>query len=155
MSQEVPNERNHSFERIRQTILDVYNRFLSVARANTCFGDPIQVGDKTLVPAAEVVFASGFGVGYGEGGEVEQSESGAGGGGGGGGFARSRSVAVVVISKEGVTVEPVVDATQIALAGVAAAAFVGYWILRLMKNAGTVPEKGKGPTLKSFVGLVK
>lgn len=156
MSQEMSSEAPEPFDKVRQTIVDIYNRFLSVARANTCFGDPIQVDDKTLIPAAEVICATGFGVGYGEADEeAQEKEANAGGGGGGGGFTRSRSVAVIVVSREGITVEPVVDATQIALAGVAATAFVGYWILRLMKNVGEVPEKGKGPTLRSFMGAVK
>lgn len=159
MSKEMPNEQTNPMDKARQTVLDLYNRFLSVAKANTCFGEPIKVDDKTLIPAADVVCATGFGVGYGESDEPdepdERDEHNQGGGGGAGGFTRSRSVAVVVVSRDGVTVEPVVDATQIALAGIAATAFVGYWILRLMEHAGDASEKSKGPSLGSFVSPFK
>ncbi len=37
-------------------------------------------------------------------------------GGGGGGFAQSRPVAVIVIDRDGVRVEPVVDVTKLGLA---------------------------------------
>ena len=154
MSQEMPTEQANVVDKVRHTVGDMYARFLSVACADTCFGEPVQVDDKTLIPTAEVMCASGFGAGFGKAGEHKQDESGP-GAGGGWGVTRSRSVAVVVVSPDGITVEPVVDATQIALAGIAATAFVGYWILRLMKKVGEVPEKGKGPSLKSFVNLVK
>lgn len=153
------NEQLNPMDKARQTILDLYNRFLAVSKANTCFGEPIKVDDKTFIPVADVVCTTGFGVGYREsdepGGQDGSDEHDQGGGGGAGGFIRSRSVAVVVVSRDGVTVEPVVDATQIALAGIAAAAFVGYWILRLMKHAGDTSEKSKGPSLGSFFSPFK
>ena len=48
--------------------------------------------------------------------EGPESGSGVGGGGGGGGAAAGRPVAVITIDQEGVRVEPVFDATKVALA---------------------------------------
>lgn len=135
----------------------IFDRFLSAARAEACFGDPVQVGDTTIIPAADVMAGIGFGLGFGEGeerrneqGDSEEADSvGKGGGGGGGGGIRSRSVAVIAISRDRITVEPVVDATQIAMAGIAATAFVGFWLIRLMKGAESA--KGDGPSLKSVM----
>jgi uncharacterized spore protein YtfJ len=135
---------------------DSLDRFLSLAKADVCFGDPIRVEEKTIIPAAEVMCGAGFGAGQGEGeSDQEDGATGEGAGGGGGGFVRSRSVAVVVVSPEGVTVEPVVDATQIAMAGIAATAFVGYWLLRLMKSTGGDPPREKGPSLQGIKSLFK
>lgn len=132
----------------------IFDQFLSAARAEACFGDPVQVGDTTIIPAADVMAGIGFGLGVGEGeerrneeGDSEEADS-VGKGGGGGGI-RSRSVAVIAISRDGITVEPVVDATQIAMAGIAATAFVGFWLIRLMKGAEST--KGDGPSLRSVM----
>ena len=151
------SEPAHPMDRVTQAAGKLYDRFLSIAGANACFGEPIKVDDKTLIPAAEVMAASGFGMGYGQGQEVkedtdENGSEGEGGGAGAGGMSRSRSVAVIVVSESGVTVEPVVDATQIAMAGIVALAFVGYWLLRLTKSAGETTTKG--PSLRSFKKLL-
>jgi uncharacterized spore protein YtfJ len=74
-----------------------------------------------------------MGYGYGAGGGVEaadesaaeeetaeEAQSGFGAGGGGGGVSGSRPVAAISIGPEGVCVQPVVDATKIALAFVTA-----------------------------------
>ena len=159
MPEETAESTNEQMDKVLQAVDATYARFLAVAEANTCFGDPIQVDDKTIIPTAEVVCGSGFGLGFGKGKEEDETEKeidkGEGGGGGGGGVTRSRAVAVVTVSPTGVTVEPVVDATQIAMAGIAATAFVGYWILRLMKSTNPASDGKRGPSLKSFKSLLK
>lgn len=92
------------------------------------FGQPVTQGEHTVITAAEVVLAMGFGAGSG-GGADERTEStddagreesgaaaGGGGGGGAGGSALSRPVAAISIGPNGVHVEPIVDPTKIALA---------------------------------------
>ena len=149
-----------------QGVVDMFDRFMATARAAACFGEPVPVGDRTVIPAAEVMSGAGFGLGYGRDDE-SGDESGhkgaaggedspkAGGGGGGGGFSRSRPVAVVIVSPDGVTVEPVIDATQIAMAGLAATAFVGYWLLRLGRATEGSRARGEAPSLKSVLGFLK
>lgn len=157
MPEEMAESTTEQTDKVLQAVAATYDRFLAVASANTCFGDPIQVDDKTIIPTAEVICGSGFGLGFGKGNDTdeEKTDEGEGGGGGGGGFTRSRSVAVVTVSPTGVTVEPIVDATQIAMAGIAAIAFVGFWLLRLMKSTSEVSDGKSGPSLKSFMGLLK
>lgn len=66
-------------------------------------GDPISVGDHTIIPLSSYGF--GFGAGSGGGQEGKESDrSGQGGGSGGGGGIKP--VAVVVVSPDGVSVEP-------------------------------------------------
>ena len=66
-------------------------------------GDPITIGDNTIVPLSSIGF--GFGAGAGGGKEAEKAAcSGEGSGSGGGGGIKP--VAVVIINADGVRVEP-------------------------------------------------
>ena len=148
-----------------RSIVDIFDRFTATARAAACFGEPMQVGEKTIIPTSEIMCTMVFGLGAGgagnSAGQAEGADEstgkmqGTGSGGGGGGFTRSRPVAVVVVSPDGVSVEPVVDATQIAMAGVAAGAFVGFWLIRLMRGVDGGRVRGKGPSLRSLVSSIK
>lgn len=70
--------------------------------SKTVVGDPITVEGNTLIPLISLGF--GFGVGGGEGVDPKKGAgSGAGTGGGGG----VKPVALVIVSKDGVRVEPV------------------------------------------------
>jgi len=97
----------------------------------------LTAGDYTIITASEVY--AGLGVGFGGGGgsapaaseepigdqpPVEQPDaeeglppgSGVGYGGGGGGVTMGRPVAAITIGPDGVSVEPIVDVTKIAIA---------------------------------------
>jgi uncharacterized spore protein YtfJ len=92
------------------------------------YGEPVEVGERTIIPVADIKY--GFGLGYGEGApaeaETEEKELEASGqGGGAGGGIAARPVAVVEISDEGVVVKPVTDEGRIALAGI----FTGIWFI--------------------------
>ena len=112
------------------------------ARPAAVFSEPLRAGDYTVITATEVV--AGGGVGYGGGGgvgpaeiEVEELDladeipveaiaeaeaddeafgEGYGVGGGGGGYAFARPVAAITIGPDGVTVEPIMDVTKVAIA---------------------------------------
>lgn len=116
------------------------DKFLSVSSVQAVYGEPIEHGDTVIIPAAEVLSGMGFGVGVGssssneEEEDEEEFESNRGGGGGGGGYAFSRPVAVIIASPEGVRVEPVVDVTKLALAGLTAAGMVFGTLYRMMRG---------------------
>jgi uncharacterized spore protein YtfJ len=96
------------------------------ASVSAVYGEPVTVGEKTIVPVADIKY--GFGLGYGEGpaAEDEEEESATGGQGGGiGGGIAARPVAVLEITDEGVWVKPVMDEGRIALAGI----FTGIWFI--------------------------
>ena len=107
-------------------------QFLDTANVNRVYGAPIRRGDVTIIPTAEVLVVLGFGAGAGSGTSPEQEGdgtgvsggSGGGGGGGGGGRTLSRPAAVIIISPDGVRVEPVVDTTKVALAAITAGGFM-------------------------------
>jgi uncharacterized spore protein YtfJ len=96
------------------------------ASASAVFGEPVEVGERTIIPVADIKY--GFGLGYGEGppsSEEEEEPAAAGQGGGAGGGVAARPVAVLEISDEGVLVKPVMDEGRIALAGI----FTGIWFI--------------------------
>jgi uncharacterized spore protein YtfJ len=106
--------------------------FMDTASVDRVYGQPVSEGDITIIPTAEVVVGLGFGLGFGGGrgpadrGDPQGRKPGeqAGSCGGGGGRTLSRPVAVVVVSPDGVRVEPVVDVTKIAIASITAAGFM-------------------------------
>jgi len=116
--------------------LNLIQKLFETARPTAVFSEPLHAGDYTVITAAEVM--AGGGVGYGGGGgtgpaveEVEVTDEtpveaiaeddaepgeGYGVGGGGGGYSFARPVAAITIGPDGVTVEPIVDATKVAIA---------------------------------------
>lgn len=109
-------------------IVNVMGEMLEAASVDAVFGIPVEQGDFLVIPAAEVMAVAGFGLGSG-GAEEASSKPGeetgysSGSGGGGGGYSFSRPVAVIIAGPAGVRVEPVIDLTKIALAGITAAGF--------------------------------
>ena len=88
-------------EHLVKTTLDEVEKALS---AKTVVGDPITIGDATLIPVISVGFAFGAGGGQGKS-ESKRTGEGAGSGVGGGAWAKPR--AVIVIDKDGVRIEPI------------------------------------------------
>ena len=140
-----------------RSVVKMMDRFKDIASANTCFGTPIPVGDQTIIPVADVMAGFGAGGGSGEGPAPDDDieGTGSGEGAGGGGFSRARPVAVVVVATEGVSVEPVLDITQIAMAGLAAGAFLGFWLVRMLAVTETPAHRNRTPSLQSVVKALK
>lgn len=119
-------------------------RFFKTSGVDRVFGKPVQKGDTTIIPAAEVISGIGFGVGhgYGVGTDEKGGSSGTGGGegGGGGGRSFSRPVAVVISTPEGVRVEPVVDPTKILLAAITAGGFMAAMFMRIISPRRALKE---------------
>ncbi len=90
-------------ERLLGKAVEELERILS---SKTVVGDPITIGDKTLIPLVSVGF--GFGAGGGTGAPPGQPQGSGGGTGGGGGI---KPVAVLVIDPQGVRMEPVKGGT--------------------------------------------
>ncbi len=106
------------------------SRFLRAGSVEAVFGEPVQRGDVTIIPAAEIVGAMGFGLGSGTGQTGQGNASGAGGGGG----IQSRPVATIVITPDGVRVEPIVDMTKLWLAGLTTVGFVVGMLVRMNRG---------------------
>jgi uncharacterized spore protein YtfJ len=122
---------------------DTMEEFLAAADVRVVYGEPIQHEDTIIIPTAEVLCVLGFGLGSGSGTSAEANAEnpsvGKGNGGGGGGRILSRPVAVVIASPEGIRVEPVVDITKVALAGLTALGFMVGMMFRMSRRHHTLP----------------
>lgn len=87
-------------ERLLATAVNELERILT---SKTVVGEPITVGEATMIPLSSVGF--GFGAGGGSGPAPGQGGQGAGGGTGGGGGIKP--VAVLIVDRQGVRLEPV------------------------------------------------
>jgi uncharacterized spore protein YtfJ len=97
----------------QQLIKSILDELKTIAKTETIVGDPITVGDKTIIPVCKITL--GFGAGGGSG---EAKEKGGGLGSGGGGGAIVYPAAFIVIKGEEVSLlgvkpgrwEPVLEA---------------------------------------------
>ena len=80
----------------------VVGELREIARSETIIGEPVTVGDRTVIPVVKI--SVGFGAGGGQG-EDEKSRSGFGGGGGGG--TKIEPAAFIIIDDKGVSLLPV------------------------------------------------
>jgi uncharacterized spore protein YtfJ len=135
---------------------EILEKFVETARPSSIFAPPLTAGDYTIITASEVY--AGMGVGFGGGGgsapaasaepigdqppaeqpAAEDEEgfgpgSGVGYGGGGGGVTMGRPVAAIIIGPDGVNVEPIVDATKIAIALFTTLGAMALMFSRMMK----------------------
>ena len=118
------------------------SKLVITASADAVFGEPVVNGDTTVIPCSEVAMGMGMGSGSGP---VDENGNPTGSGSGGGGGARGRPVAAIVITQEGVRVEPIFDLTKIILASLTTGTFILLWVGRLflMKRSGRGPSLSK------------
>ncbi len=133
-------------EKVQAPLVDPTGQALSqlvaTARADAVFGQPVVSGDTTIISCSEIAIGMGMGSGSGP---VDEKGNPTGGGSGGGGGARGRPVAAIVITKEGVRVEPIFDLTKIVLASLTTGGFILLWVgrLSLMKRSARGPSLSK------------
>ena len=89
-------------EKLLRTTADELEKMLS---SRTVMGEPITIGDTTIVPLRSAGFWFGTGGGGGKGGEKTKGE-GEGQAAGTGGAGGVKPVAVLIIDKSGVRIEP-------------------------------------------------
>ena len=118
------------------------SKLVITASADAVFGEPVVNGRYY----SHSLFRGCLGMGMGSGGgPVDENGNPTGSGSGGGGGARGRPVAAIVITQDGVRVEPILDITKIVLASLTTGAFILLWIgrLSLMKRSGRRPSLSK------------
>jgi uncharacterized spore protein YtfJ len=115
-----------------QKLLDTLARMRENANVNACFGEPVTVEGRTVIPVARIGYGFGLGVGQGpttEGEEGTLAEIST--GGGGGGIAASPLGVIEVTSKE-TRIEPVIDKQRVAIASMLVAAWSAFWVARAL-----------------------
>ena len=116
-------------------LLDAFDTMRNEANVNACFGEPVTVEGRTVIPVAKVGY--GFGVGTGTAGASEPSEPDHGlgrasGGGGGGGGATSSPIAYIEVSEEETRVEPILDQQKVAIVSMLVGAWSVFWATRAL-----------------------
>lgn len=146
-------ERHHAMEpadQAHERAATILAELIAVAAADRVYSEPVVAGDRTIITAAEIHTGMGFGYGFATGprarragrrtraaadsgaaspGKSHDSEGGPRSGGGGGGQAVGRPVAVITLGPDGVSVQPVLDRTKIALTALTSAGALGLMLL--------------------------
>jgi uncharacterized spore protein YtfJ len=130
------------------SVEQVVSQLISNTTVDTVFGRPIERDGATIIPCSEIMV--GFGMGSGTG-PIDERGNSMGSGGGGGGGSQGRPIAVVVMTKDGVRIEPVLDLTKVALAAFTTGAFMLFWFGRLFGMG----RKDKGPSFSQLKRAVK
>jgi len=81
--------------RVSEILKDIVGELKDIASSQTVVGDPITIGEKTVIPVVKI--SVGFGAGGGQG---ESPDKGGGFGGGGGGAARIEPSAFIIMEGE-------------------------------------------------------
>lgn len=118
-----------------QELLDAFADLREKADVNTCFGTPVTIEGRTVIPVAKVAYGFGMGVGRGIATEedLEETSGGAGGaGGGGGGGVIAHPLAAVEVTSEGVWVDPIVDKQKVVLAGILLSGWLVFWLAQVL-----------------------
>jgi len=124
MSQKVPAEASGQTVSEEPRMLSVHRLVERLSGARLCYGEPVQVGERTVIPVARVRSAGGGGFGRSDGGRAAQELISApepaersgdvGSGGGGGGFLEAQPMGFIDISPAGARFEAIVDPDRVA-----------------------------------------
>lgn len=124
-----------------KTAEQTMERLARTARPDGVFGQPIERGEVTIIPCCAISLGMGMGGGTGTAPATEKTEKAGGEGMGAGGGARGRPVAAIIISRGTVRVEPIVDATRVAIAALTTAGMVAFWLARFSGATRTPPAR--------------
>ena len=106
---------------------ELVERIRGSAKVEVVFGEPREIGEKTIVPVAAVAYGFGAGAGAGTGGRPgDDGATGSGGGGGGGGGVRVQPIGVLEVTADETRLVPVLDWTRIITTGLT---FFGLWMI--------------------------
>ncbi len=99
-------------EDVENMVKTTISQIEKVLSSKTVIGEPINVGETTLIPLLSMGF--GFGAAGGTG-KTDARQSGDGLKGGTGGAGGMRPIAIIVIDREGVRIEPIKSSVAAAL----------------------------------------
>jgi uncharacterized spore protein YtfJ len=121
-----------------QRLLDTFADLRESANVNACFGEPVTVEGRTVIPVAKVSYGFGMGAEHGASHEaspeatpdVEDAETWVRGPYGGG--MRSSPLGVIEVTQEETRIEPVIDEQKVALMGMLIGAWSVFWLARVL-----------------------
>jgi uncharacterized spore protein YtfJ len=121
-----------------EALLEMLADLRERANVDACFGEPVVVEGRTVIPVAKVAYGFGMGGGHttaveeATAEEAEEPDDGASSGGGGGGGVLAQPFAVVEVTPEGTRVAPVIDEQKVALAAGLLAGWSVFWLARAL-----------------------
>jgi len=110
-----------------QQLLDTFGNLRKEANVNACFGEPMTVEGRTVIPVARI----GYGLGVGAG-QAPTAEGEGGGSTGGGSGLISSPLGVVEVTSQGTRIEPVIDRQKVAVVTMLVGAWAVFWIARAL-----------------------
>jgi uncharacterized spore protein YtfJ len=115
-------------------LFEVVEQARETANWGAAFGEPKSVGDRTVMPVAQVGYWGGLGFGSGTApADEEDKPASTGEGGGSGGGALARPLGVIVVTPENVYFEEVRDNTKVTILGVGIAALAIWQIAKTLR----------------------
>ncbi len=110
----------------QRIVTELVERIKGSAKVEVVYGEPREIGDKTIIPVAVVAYGFGAGAGGGGAGPSGDGAIGSGGGGGGGGGVRVHPVGVLEVTADETRLVPILDWTRIITTGLT---FFGLWMI--------------------------
>ncbi len=110
----------------QRIVNELVERIKGSAKVEVVYGEPREIGEKTIIPVAAVVYGFGAGAGGGGAGPGGDGAIGSGGGGGGGGGVRVHPVGVLEVTADETRLVPILDWTRIITTGLT---FFGLWMI--------------------------
>lgn len=110
----------------QRIVSELVERIKSSAKVEVVYGEPREIGEKTIIPVAVVAYGFGAGAGGGGAGPSGDGAIGSGGGGGGGGGVRVHPIGVLEVTADETRLVPILDWTRIITTGLT---FFGLWMI--------------------------
>jgi uncharacterized spore protein YtfJ len=125
-----------------QKLLEALADLREKADVDACFGEPVTIEGRTVIPVAKVAYGFAMGIGHAAAAEEETmgetqgqaaeeaDDDGSSGAGGGGVLAQP--FAVVEVAPEGTRVQAIIDEQKVTLATGLLAGWVAFWLARAL-----------------------
>ena len=110
----------------QRIVNELAERIKGSAKVEVVYGEPREIGEKTIIPVAVVAYGFGAGAGGGSGPGGDGATGSGGGGGGGGGGVRVHPVGVLEVTADETRLVPILDWTRIITTGLT---FFGLWMI--------------------------
>ncbi len=110
----------------QRIVNELAERIKGSAKVEVIYGEPREIGEKTIIPVAVVAYGFGAGAGGGSGPGGDGATGSGGGGGGGGGGVRVHPVGVLEVTADETRLVPILDWTRIITTGLT---FFGLWMI--------------------------
>ncbi len=115
-----------------ERLLDTFADLRKEANVNACFGEPVTVEGRTVIPIARVGYGLGMGAGRAPTAEAEEELEMGVGGSGGAGAVMGSPLGVLEVTSQETRVEPVIDRQMVSIVSMLVGAWGVFWLARAL-----------------------